>query len=476
MVGIVAFGSFVPFYRLSRSEIGKVWGKNAGPGEKAVAGADEDAITMATEAILDSLEGINREEVDSLYFATTRPPYAQKQSASIISAACNLREDICTMDCGHSLRGGTNALRAAVDAVKGGSARKAVVAAAECHFAPGDSGDELMLGDGAAALVIGDTDIVAAVEQTYSTTSDFLDVWRLPRDLYVQTWEDRFVHDMGYLRILKEAVLEATKRHGSDLKDFSKVVFNAPNERCRQTMAKSLKLDIKKQVQNPFYTEIGNTGAASSMMLLAAALEDARAGDKILFANYGDGADVFILRVTDGVERAKRQRNLMTWLNSKLMVPSYGKYMRLRNLLEWEIDRRPAPRTSLPILHRERKGLMRLIGKRCKECGHEQFPRTRICMWCQRDIGKAESYDDVWLTRQTGRLFSYNMDLRADTPDLPNVNCVVDLEGGARFYGLMTDRDPETLHIGMPMEFTFRKINDAQGMHNYFWKVRPIRK
>jgi hypothetical protein len=25
------------------------------------------------------------------------------------------------------------------------------------------------------------------------------------------------------------------------------------------------------------------------------------------------------------------------------------------------------------------------------------------------------------------------------------------------------------------MEFTFRKINDAQGVHNYFWKVRPVR-
>jgi uncharacterized OB-fold protein len=80
------------------------------------------------------------------------------------------------------------------------------------------------------------------------------------------------------------------------------------------------------------------------------------------------------------------------------------------------------------------------------------------------------------LVNQKGSLFSYSMDLRAAMVDLPNVNSVVDLEGGARFYGMMTDRDPEKISVGMPMEFTFRKINDAQGVHNYFWKMRPVRR
>lgn len=96
-------------------------------------------------------------------------------------------------------------------------------------------------------------------------------------------------------------------------------------------------------------------------------------------------------------------------------------------------------------------------------------------MWCQGSIEKPEEFEDVLLTGQKGELFSYSMELRAPVADLPNVNCVVDLEGGARFYGLMTDRDPDKLKVGIPMEFTFRKINDAQGMHNYYWKVRPVR-
>jgi uncharacterized OB-fold protein len=85
------------------------------------------------------------------------------------------------------------------------------------------------------------------------------------------------------------------------------------------------------------------------------------------------------------------------------------------------------------------------------------------------------AYEDVPLANQKGVLFTFSMDERAPVADLPNVLCVVDLEGGGRYYGLMTDRDPETIKLGQEMEFTFRRINDAQGVHNYFWKVRPVR-
>ena len=475
MVGITAYGAYIPIYRLSRAEIAKIWNGPPVPGEKAVANFDEDSVTMAVAACRDCIKDIDPKTIDSLYFASTRPPYAQKQSASIVSAACNLREDISSADFGHSLRVGTNALRAAIDAVKGGSSRKVIVTASECQVAPGDSQGELILGDGAAAFVIGDSHVAVSIEYAYSVTSDFLDVWRLPYDLYTQTWEDRFVNDMGYMRILREAILGLMKKYDLNFKDFSKVVYNAPDASCHKMMAKILELDGKNQVQNPLYDLIGNTGAASAMMILVSALEEAKAGDKILLANYGDGVDVFVLQVNDCIEEIKRCRGLKVWLGSKMMIPCYGKYLHLRDLMEWEVDRRPPQRTSLPIYSRERKGLIRLIGKRCKNCRHEQFPRMRICMWCQARIEKPEEYEDVWLVGQKGHVFSYSMDQRSLIVDLPNVNCVVDLEGGARFYGLMTDRDPGKLSVGMPTEFTFRKIHDGQGIHNYFWKVRPVR-
>ena len=54
MVGVVSYGFYVPKYRIKTEEIAKVWGKNPDDvkkslmiEEKAVAGIDEDSLTMA---------------------------------------------------------------------------------------------------------------------------------------------------------------------------------------------------------------------------------------------------------------------------------------------------------------------------------------------------------------------------------------------------------------------------------------------
>jgi uncharacterized OB-fold protein len=58
---------------------------------------------------------------------------------------------------------------------------------------------------------------------------------------------------------------------------------------------------------------------------------------------------------------------------------------------------------------------------------------------------------------------------------LPKVFSVVDLEGGGRFYSVMTDRDTSKIEVGMTVEMTFRRQLEGSGLHNYFWRVRPIR-
>ena len=89
MVGIAAYGAYVPRFRLGASTTG--W--NAGT-ERSVANFDEDSVTMAVAAGLDCLRGRDRQSVDGLIFATTTPPYAEKQCAAIIAEALDLRRDI----------------------------------------------------------------------------------------------------------------------------------------------------------------------------------------------------------------------------------------------------------------------------------------------------------------------------------------------------------------------------------------------
>ncbi len=57
MIGITAVGGYVPRYRLSGTLLAQVWGGAAGAAERAVAGYDEDSLTMACEAALNALDG-----------------------------------------------------------------------------------------------------------------------------------------------------------------------------------------------------------------------------------------------------------------------------------------------------------------------------------------------------------------------------------------------------------------------------------
>jgi hydroxymethylglutaryl-CoA synthase len=473
MVGIVSYGAYIPIYRLTREEIGRVWGTGGGRGEKAVANCDEDSLTMGVEAAVDCLQEIDRKSVDGLYFASTTPPYKEKQSASIIRAALDLNPDITTADFTDSLRAGTSALRAAIDAVKAGSAEKVLVVSADCRLPAPNSEFENLFGDGAAAFLIGSSEVALNVEGSYTTSSEFIDVWRGQNDPYPRTWEDRFVSTYGYLEVMQKAILTAMKKYNLSPKDFVRAVFPGPDVRSHSTMARKLGFDYQNQVQDTMLSKMGNTGAAFGLMMLVAAIEETKPGGKILFSNYGDGCDCYIFEVTDYVRKLMGRRGIQKNLSSKMYLSHYGKYLRFRNLMEWEPDRRPSEYSSLTTLWRDRKQVLALIGHKCKNCGKVQidFPIQRVCAWCQ----SKDQFDEVRLSDKKGILFSFSMDERTRDLDLPCVTAVVDIGEGARFLTVMTDRDPQTLKVGMPAEFTFRKIHDGQGICNYFWKCRPVR-
>ena len=57
MKGIISYGAYIPYNRLQRKKIGEFYGKSrSSSGEKAVAGYDEDSVSMGVEAALDCLQ------------------------------------------------------------------------------------------------------------------------------------------------------------------------------------------------------------------------------------------------------------------------------------------------------------------------------------------------------------------------------------------------------------------------------------
>ena len=470
--GIVSYGAYVPIYRLSRQEIAKMWGGGYRKGEKAVANSDEDSLTMGVAAARDCLKGFDSKSVDGLYFASVSAPYREKQTASIIAAALDLRPDAFTSDFSNSLGSGADALKAAQDAVNAGRAGHVLVVAADSRLPPPNSMFERMLGDGAAALLIGKDDVAVSIEGQYGVSSDFLDIWKKDRnDTYMRTWEDRFILDKGYLDYVKKVVDTLLKNQSLSPKEIAKAAYYGPDPRSHGALGRRMGFS-PEQIQSPMFDELGNTGTPFFMMILVAALENASPGDRILAASYGDGSDAFLLRAEDTISNIQDRRGMKRHLESKMALSGYGKYVRYRDLMEWEGTPMPPAESSDNVFYREEKALIRGYGHLCRSCGKVQFPPQRICMWCQ----DKDQFDDVRIVDKQGKLFTYSMDDRAVFAlDLPNIHVIADLEGGGRIYNQATDRDPDKMEVGMALEFTFRKFHEASGFHNYSWKLQPVR-
>jgi 3-hydroxy-3-methylglutaryl CoA synthase len=472
MVGIRSFGAYIPMLRLPFAAIAGGGRKaGGGSGEKAVAYFDEDAVTMAVAAATDCLRGIDRSDVDAVLFASTSYPYKEKQGASAIAKALDLRRDVSSTDFGGSLRAGTAALRAALDAVKAGSARNVLVLASDCRVAAPRSALERTVGDGAAALLISATDVAAEVVQQHTISDEIIDVWRLDSDPFVHTWEDRFVVEHGYRATMVEAVKGLFAKLGRTAKDFTKAALYAPDARSHVAAARALGFDPKTQVQDALFGKLGNTGAAFAPMLLVAALENARPGDTIVVASYGDGADALALQVTDAIKRLSDRRGIRWHLERRAELGDYEKFLRFRHLEASEHDRRAGGGVSATIHYRDRNEDISFHGQRCRRCGQEQFPFQRVCFTCYA----RDDFDEIRLADRTGKVLSHTFDFFAGSPDPPLIVTMIEAEGGARLYLQMTDASPREAKLDLPVEFTFRKVHEFGGTPNYFWKCTPVR-
>jgi len=475
MSGIISYGAYVPLWRLNRDAIGAAWGRASLGGERSIANNDEDTVTMAVEAVLDCLAGIDRDSIDGLYFASTTAPFREKQCAALIAAAADLKPEIITADFGNSLRAGTNALRAALDAVNSGSAQNIIVVAADCRLAYPRSDHEQNFGDATAALLVSKKGKpVANVKATHTISNEMYDVWRLDKDTFVQFWEDRFIIEHGYLENMSKAISGLMKKQNLSAGDITKAVLYAPTSRTQQQLARQLGFDPKTQLQDLLASNLGVCGCSHSLLLLVSALENAKEGNKLLVASYGDGSDALLIEATAEVDKIKTgRRGVKGFLASKRALPTYERYLSYRGILEPQPGESFRLFPSASVSWRERNWSLRFHGSKCKNCGLVTFPIQRVCYQCQ----SKDNYEEVRLSDKKGKVFTFSLDNlagRSDDPVIPQMVIESELEN-ARIYCIMTDCDPKEIKIGMPVEMTFRRIYEGGGMYNYFWKCRPIR-
>jgi len=303
---------------------------------------------------------------------------------------------------------------------------------------------------------------------------EIIELWRPDNDIFVNSWEERFIREKGYTRVVPEAVSAALEKYHLTPQDFAKAIFYAHNPAQLSLVVRKLGFDIKTQVQGLLYDTVGNTGAALSLMLLVAALEEAKAGDRLLLVSYGDGCDVYILRITEEMEKVRARRGIKGHLAAKRELDHYQKYLEWRTLVPVQTTLRPPPeQPSAVALLRDSKSGLALYGAKCKVCGTPQYPPERVCVNC----GTKDQFEDYRFADKRGVLATFSQDSSwaGVSMDVPVTVTAVDFEGGGRIICDMTDRDPEQVKVGMPVEMTFRKLRRVGGINNYWWKCQPVR-
>jgi len=471
-LGIALCGSYLPALRIDRGAIAQIWGRASVGGERSVANNDEDAITMAVEASRNCLRGQSREAIDGLFFATTSAPYTEKMNSALIATAIDLGRQIRTADFSHSLRAAGAALNAALDSVKGGSMKNVLVVAADSRIGYPRSDQEQLFGDGAAAVLVSSENVVARFEGSHSICNEMMDVWRIPDDVYVKTWEPRFILGEGYTRHMIEVVTGILKAHGLEPKDVAKAILPAPDGRSHKALVQRLGFDAKTQAQDPLLSQCGNCGAAHPLLMLVAALENSSPGDRLLVASYADGADAMLFTVTEAIEEPRNQHLLEAYLAEKMMLPSYARFLSYKGLVEAVPGEPFRLFPSATVSWRDRNTILRCHGSRCKDCSTVTYPIQRVCYNC----GSTDNFDEVSLADLEGEVFTFTLDNLAGRSDDPVVvQTVAELgDDRVRFYAMMTDCDPSRVKVGMRVALTFRKLYDGAGMRNYFWKLRPV--
>jgi hydroxymethylglutaryl-CoA synthase len=468
--GILSAAGYVPYRRLARADIKDFMGSGGGKGTRAVASHDQDTSTLGVEAARLALRSAPGHTPDSLWFATSVPAYLDKTNATAIAAALRLPGEVGAYDFGGALRSGMGCL---IAALRGGGTN--LVVAGDMRDGLPTSADEAAGGDAGASVLVGEgPGVLAELVTTASATDEFTDRWRTPGDRTSKLWEERFGENR-YLALGQEALARALKSAGLEAGEVGRLVVTGMHGRAVTGIIKKLGLGEHVVVED-FVSSVGQSGTAHPLLVLAGVLETMAAagtpaGTTVVVLHLADGADAIVLRTTDALRAWRPARPVAEQVAKGAPLP-YAKFLAWRGQLQPEPPRRPEPaRVSSTAAYRNEEWKFGFVGSKDRSSGAVHLPPSRVSM----EGGAVDDMEPVAMADATGTVVTSTIDRLAYSPSPPIVFAVVDFDGGGRYPVELTDADPDEIRAGSRVEMTFRRLFTADGIHDYFWKARPLR-
>ena len=469
MRGILSAAGYVPYRRLARADITAFMGTGGGKGTRSVASHDQDTTTLGVEAARLALRSAPGANPDSLWFATAQPAYLDKTNAAALSAALRLPGHVGAYDFGGALRSGIGSLLAAL---RGGGTT--LVVAADVRDGLPTSGDEAAGGDAGAAVLVGDgPGVLAELVATAAATDEFTDRWRAPGERVSKLWEERFGENR-YLALGHDALVRALGTAGLEVGAIGRLVVTGMHGRAVSGLTKKLGLAEGVAVDD-LTSSVGQSGTAHPLLVLASALESmagtAVPGTAVVVLHLADGADAMVLRTTDALAGWRPARPVGGQVADGAPI-TYAKFLSWRGQIQPEPPRRPEPaRVSSTAAHRSEEWKFGFVGSKDRSSGAVHLPPSRVSM----EGGAVDDMEPVPMADAVGTVVTCTIDRLAYSPSPPIVFAIVDFDGGGRYPVELTDTDAEEIRAGSRVEMTFRRLFSADGIHDYFWKARPVR-
>lgn len=343
-VGIVGYGVYIPRYRIRVEEIARVWGEdpeNIRRGlsveEKSVPGLDEDSATIAVEAAKNALKqaGIPPQEIGAIYVGSESHPYAVKPTATIVAEAIGATPNLTAADYEFACKAGTAGIQACMGAAEAGMIKYGLAIGSDtAQSAPGDQ-LEYAASAGGGAFIVGKngSETIAKIDGTYSYTTDTPDFWRRDMRPYPKHG-GRFTGKPGYFKHVLSAAHGLLRQLQLTPKDFTFAVFHQPNGKFPLQVAKELGFSEEQVTPGLLAPKIGNAYSGSTLIGLAAILDQASPGDRILAVSFGSGAgsDALSIVVKDSVEKKRDGVKVLDYVNRRVHV-DYATYAKFERLL-----------------------------------------------------------------------------------------------------------------------------------------------
>ncbi|POG56153.1 zinc ribbon domain-containing protein [Haloferax marisrubri] len=411
-LGVAGVGAYVPRLYLPASAYREAWGKGGAPGVErvAVADADEDTLTMATEAGRRALRaaGVDAGDIDHLALATTTPPNDEEECAVRLASLLGVDPSVPTRQFGGSTRAGAVALAATSEATQnvgdGASSPRLVVVADSPRGAP-ESDEAAGAGAGAAALVIAEDGPLAI-----DAVGEFGDPAPGTRFRRYGSAETESIGVTQYERdAYTRAVAGAVEALGIDTTELNPdaVALTAPDGKLPYRAAGALGVEPARIAAGTVVSRTGDTGVAGPFLGLAAALDsesdtagDASSGESpassVLLVGYGGGAGATALALgteaTDADSAASSVVPVEAVLGGDVEL-SYAEALRRRGTITGGEPAGGGAYVSVPTWKRTIPQRHRLVAGACKECEALAFPPEGACA----DCGSLAGYDDVTL-------------------------------------------------------------------------------